>query len=122
MSELLPCPFCGKRPHLIEPDYGDFNWIVSCLHCVAIDMQDISKEGVIEKWNRRHYPPEVQQAMERMKPVAIKPKLLDEYHPDGRVYLITCENCKKEYKLIGFEFSDAIQHCGKCGQALKWSE
>lgn len=26
-------------------------------------------------------------------------------------------NCKQEYKLIGFEFSNAIQHCGKCGQA-----
>lgn len=66
----------------------------------------------------------IRKAVDRMKPVVIKPKLLDEYHPDGHVYLIKCENCKQEYKLIGFDFSNVIRHCGNCGQAylLDWGE
>lgn len=101
MSELLPCPFCGGDAYLA--DYVAWFEIY---------------------WNIRHYPPEVEKAVERMKPVVIKPILLDEYHPDGSVYLIECENCKQGYKIIGFEFSDEIQHCRKCGQAhlLDWDE
>ena len=118
MNELKPCPFCpdGKvRTFIGKREAGV---LCSCGASVLLPYGTYVSEDealcqCIKRWHTRHYPPEVQQAMERLKPVAIKPKLLDEYHPDGRVYLITCENCKKEYKLIGFEFSDAIQHCGK---------
>lgn len=106
MSELKPCPFCGKRPHLIEPDKGDFKWSVSCLHCVAIDMHDISKEGVIKKWNARHYPPEVEKAVERMKP---KKPLVDSFLRKR------CPNCSD----IINKTEDRYQ-CWYCGQALDW--
>lgn len=66
----------------------------------------------------------IRKALERMKPVVIKPEKTDEYHPDGSVYLIRCVNCKQEFKLIGFMFSSEIRHCPKCGQAqqMDWSE
>ena len=75
-------------------------------------------------WNDAMNNPEVKKALERMKPVVIKPEKTDEYHPDGSVYLIECENCKQGYKLIGFLFSSEIRHCPKCGQAylLDWDE
>lgn len=118
MSELKPCPFCGGKASLSEVSF--------CLELMQFICADCGTRFFMKDdiWNRRVYPPEVQQAIERMKPVVIKPKLLDEYHPDGSVYLIKCENCKQEYKLIGFEFSSEIQHCRKCGQAqlLDWDE
>lgn len=114
MQELKPCPFCGKRPHLIEPDEGDFKWSVSCLHCTAIDMYDISKEDVIEKWNTRHYPPEVEKAVERMNPE----KVIERWSQNGIEYgdCPTCI-CPVERK-----HWDDHQHCDRCGQALDWSE
>lgn len=118
MTELKPCPFCGGNVSLSEVSFCLELMQFECADCGTIfRMKD-------DIWNQRVYPPEVQQAVERMKPVIIKPKLLDEYHPDGSVYLIKCENCKQEYKLIGFEFSSEIQHCRKCGQAqlLDWDE
>lgn len=107
MSKLLPCPFCGKRPHLIEPDDGDFNWSVSCLHCVAIDMQDISKEGVIEKWNTRHYPPEVQQAVERMTPKPLKKEWTMECHCGAQVARIQnyCSHCGQRLNILSKPFA-----------------
>lgn len=123
MSELLRCPFCGStRLTTIGSES------IRCLDCLCTLYTPLpvykneSLDDLIERWNRRHYPPEVQKAVERMKPVVIKPKLLDEYNPDGYVHLIKCENCKQEYKIIGFDFSNVIRHCGTCGQAylLDW--
>ena len=119
--KLLLCPFCGKRPHLIEPDDGDFKWSVSCLHCVAIDMQDISKEGVVEKWNRRHYPPEIEKAVERMKPKKVIPEKVY-FAPKNRgAYFIRflCPTCRGiANRATNREFCNN----NGCGQALDWSE
>lgn len=118
MSELLPCPFCGKRPYLIEPDKGDFKWSVSCLHCVAIDMYDISKEGVVEKWNTRHYPPEVQQAVEMMKPKKITYDDSSLGKPGVPEFWIAyCPECNQP-----IDFNDTpFEFCRRCGQRLAWS-
>ena len=139
MTELKPCPFPGGESEEVQSE-----WLGLRHHTINFELGnkknskrhiflqvtgsaktfEEAKRIAYELWNTRHYPHEVQQAVDRMKPVVIKPKLLDEYHPDGSVYLIKCENCKQEYKLIGFEFSSEIQHCRKCGQAqlLDWDE
>ena len=75
-SELKRCPFCGGKAH-VKKDY------VECTTCGVFMVQTSFGKGdgihqVINRWNARHYPPEVQQAV---------------------------------------EISNAIQHCGKCGQA-----
>lgn len=119
MSELLPCPFCGGEVELVGINVQRQKMMFVCGKCNA---EVVLTDDV--EWNYRHYPPEVEKAVERMKPVVIKPEKTDEYHPDGSVYLIECENCKQEFKLIGFLFSSEIRHCPKCGQAqqMDWSE
>lgn len=67
MTELKPCPFCGKKAYLLEPDVSNQFWTVSCLFCVAIDITGPTEEQAISKWNTRHYPPEVMKAEGREK-------------------------------------------------------
>ena len=67
----------------------------------------------------------IRKALERMKPVSIKPEKTDEYHQSGdEFYLVRCPDCGKEFKLLGFKYSTDVRHCGCCGKAftLDWSE
>ena len=50
MSELKPCPFCGKEPH-IYASYG----LISCRNkeCIADATNGEATLGFIEHWNTR---------------------------------------------------------------------
>lgn len=55
MTELKPCPFCGKEPQ--GPHYDDLGtddeyYVISCPGCQLI-MYDVETEYVVENWNRR---------------------------------------------------------------------
>ena len=50
MSDLRPCPFCGKKAKLVRGGPG--NVFVQCQWCMA-STDDCSKERAIERWNRR---------------------------------------------------------------------
>lgn len=53
--ELLPCPFCGGRPHSTpESRQTRIAERVMCLDCNA----ELDGPGSIEQWNRRAQPPE----------------------------------------------------------------
>ena len=106
MTELKPCPFCGKKAYSLEPDVSNQFWTVSCLSCVAIDITGPTEEQAISKWNTRHYPPEVMQAMERMKP---KKTYL------GECLTHVCPECMAD---VGKYY----RFCHICGQALDWEE
>lgn len=119
MSELLPCPFCGGEVELVGINVQRQKMMFVCGKCNA---EVVLTDDV--EWNYRHYPPEVEKAVERMKPVVIKPEKTDEYHPCGdEFYLVRCPDCGKEFKLLGFKYSTDVRHCGCCGKAftLDWS-
>jgi Lar family restriction alleviation protein len=61
--ELLPCPFCGGKPHLFK-SRGPM-WLVQCLECgaeasSATDVQSVA----VEDWNRRTPAPGQGEAVE----------------------------------------------------------
>lgn len=64
-----------------------------------------ARERAYKAWNTRHYPPEVQQAVERMKPK--KPKKTGTYKAE-------C-HCGKDIIKRVHKF------CPDCGQAIDWS-
>ena len=113
MSELLPCPFCGGKVSLTEVSFCLELMQFECADCGTIfRMKD-------DIWNHRNYPHEVQQAIERMKPMKV-------IYDDSRLgkpgiteySLAICPSCRWAVK-----FEDtASKFCRKCGQALDWSE
>ena len=110
MTELLLCPFCGKKPQLLEPDDSNKLWSVSCLSCVSIDLEELTEERAIQKWNTRHYPQEVQQAIERMKPK----RPLNYKVCTSKQYFGTCPNCDD---IVSQDDDFCL-----CGQRLDWRE
>ena len=68
----------------------------------------------IEKWNTRHYPAEVQQAIARMKPM----KVINRWSQYGIEY----GDCPACIYPVERKFWDDHQHCDRCGQRLDWSE
>ena len=113
MTELLPCPFCGEKPALISPCESDHMWAISCSYC-CMELASVSKEEAVKRWNTRHYPPEVEKAVERMKPK----KVLDtryKYDDRGEMFFTArCPSCGDDI------FNNAL-FC-ECGQRLDWSE
>ncbi len=71
---INPCHVCGGKPHITATStIGGFFGMVSCMdehHTVQVRAEAKTLEEAealaIEKWNRRHYPPEVMKAVERM--------------------------------------------------------
>ena len=59
MTELKPCPFCGKSVELKHYQVNNDDWwYIACKECeIAVDPWTWgnyqSKEMAIEKWNRR---------------------------------------------------------------------
>lgn len=115
MSELLPCPFCGSTPYMQTLLQNDsFVYYIICTHCDSAGLRSFEKEKAIERWNTRHYPPEVEKAVERMKP---KKGVIrtDNFLEAECCYCPSCDT----YLEPPYEVSD---FCPECGQALDWSE
>ena len=58
MSELLPCPWCGKKPELAHYEtFDNDEWAVACVgECCEIQPATNSyftREQAIEAWNTR---------------------------------------------------------------------
>lgn len=74
MADILPCPFCGNNPRLVEPHQSDRSidgdtdeeeWL-SFIECDCLDMffvkgsacsQEDARTLVIAAWNRRPSQP-----------------------------------------------------------------
>ena len=50
---LLPCPFCGAVPRLLE---WAGSWVVECAECGVQTCLNMSKHFARRSWNRRHVP------------------------------------------------------------------
>lgn len=111
MSELLPCPFCGSTPYMQTLLQNDsFVYYIICTHCDSAGLRSFDKEKAIERWNTRRYPPEVEKAVERMKPMK----------PERRLDGWNCPRCEM-FQTHEWEV-DQPPFCWNCGQALDWSE
>lgn len=131
---LKPCPFCGGKAYLGDK-MATAMWTAYCGKCVAIEMHDVTRDGVINKWNTRHYPLEVMQAVERIKPftedaqkfrklhelverdAAMPPeKVITDTGPRGIKAFFICKACRTETITPHQDF------CQMCGQRLDWEE
>lgn len=116
MSELLPCPFPMEQKPVIEKIGNCYE--INCIEVrrgiyikvVVRVREDIGDEKMLtEIWNTRHYPPEVQQAVERMEPREIVKTNF------GTFDLVSCSGC-------GHVVSINAKFCSECGQNLDWRE
>jgi len=138
MSELKPCPFCGGNAIYVTGSYIG-GGIVKCKDCHAqtfivlfdclpaeefdelLDKKAFLKEKTIEKWNTRHYPQEVKQAVERMKPKKVIPEKVY-FAPKNRgAYFIRflCPTC---WGIANRATNREFCNNNGCGQALDWEE
>ena len=122
--ELKPCPFTGDIPSIktslsasqfIDGNYLEVHQCVFILpeYEIVTSIQtdgEVSVEDLaIRFWNTRVYPPEVQAAINRDKPI----KAIKEKQGGGWVWL--CGNCK------GYLTSETPESfCIECGQRLDW--
>lgn len=53
--ELKLCPFCGGEAKLIKTMNSEFYdvWYCKCQKCYVKTNEELNKNVVIEKWNRR---------------------------------------------------------------------
>lgn len=111
MSDLKPCPFCGGE---VKVDGGPDKSIF-CIRCRTFNFFDNDTERMIRKWNTRHYPPEVEKAVERRKPKKVLCKTVTDC---GFVYTeYRCPACKE---FLCSELPFCLND--RCGQALDWSD
>lgn len=110
-NELKPCPCCGGKAEMdIEYIGHDAFPMIQCQFCGLKLVWYSKEEGVlIEKWNARVYPEEVQAAIERAK--TVKPKVV----LDSTKGWLTCGSC-------GATVVGGHNYCCHCGQRLDWSE
>ncbi|MBS7327853.1 MAG: Lar family restriction alleviation protein [Oxalobacter sp.] len=124
-SKLLLCPFCGSEniEKKIQQNFpGVFTVIIGCADCPGNPIEvgkskDVVEQKAVERWNRRHYPPEVQQAVERMKPKKVTYDDSSLGKPGVPEFWIAhCPECKQP-----IDFNDTpFEFCRRCGQALDW--
>lgn len=117
MTDLKPCPFCGGEVKI----EGGAHKSIFCIRCRTFDFYDADTERMARKWNTRHYPPEVQQAVERMKPKKVIPEKVYWAPKNRRAYFIRflCPTCGGiANRATNREFCNN----NECGQALDWSE
>lgn len=50
--ELLPCPFCGEMPGLVEADHIECDWPGCPVHVYVDDIHE-DPRTVAERWNTR---------------------------------------------------------------------
>lgn len=102
-TELLPCPCCGGKAEMDIEYIGHLKLVWYS-----------KEEGVlIEKWNTRVYPAEVQAAIERDIPV--QPKLITATREDFDD-TFECLSCAKRFSSF-----DEFDFCPWCGQRLDWN-
>ena len=122
MTDLKPCPFCGGKVELhYAINYnGITEYYISCRSCCYMNFES-SIEKAVSKWNHRHYPPEIEKAVERMKPKKVIPEKVY-FAPKNRgAYFIRflCPTCRGiANRATNREFCNN----NGCGQALDWSE
>lgn len=99
-QELKPCPFCGKKPDVIEySSYGSIHYRVQCHACGTGTRSVLAKARLSILWNTRHSDPMLEELAEKVADHYCNDELLkemagalekakeylDEYRPHGHV-------------------------------------
>lgn len=125
MTEPKSCPVCGGKPHFNECSTleGNFCMVVcsdnyhSVLVSVTAETKEKAKELAIKKWNIRVYPPEVQKAVEMMRPKKVLNRDLRLAGHEHRYFLEgKCPTCGDRIR------DDRNKKLCDCGQRIDWSE
>ena len=126
-TDLKPCHVCGGKPRISGCGTLCGYWCMvthaEADHSVWISAEAETKEQAkalaIEKWNTRHYPPEVEKAVERMKP---KKVIRHQWSDNSKGFLAL--HCDYNCPVCDGELEDMVDFCPHegCGQALDWSE
>lgn len=53
MTEIKPCPFCGRQADYWEDNQYSDRHVIECLNCGAHKRSAYGYESVLEDWNRR---------------------------------------------------------------------
>ena len=108
-EKLLPCPFCGRAATLVKSKSKVNDYRIKCKSCGITTGWWYGKSDVIEVWNTRVYPPEVQAAIERDKP---KEPIIRASRCQQNYYCPNCDN----------DVSETYDCCSACGQRFNWRE
>ncbi|AYC99989.1 Lar family restriction alleviation protein [Neorhizobium sp. NCHU2750] len=57
-DNLLPCPFCGGEPLIIQSKHANKLWALHCKNCDAGPSASLGRDEAVETWNRRAPSPE----------------------------------------------------------------
>lgn len=56
MTEIKPCPFCGRQADYWEDNQYTDRHVIECLNCGAHKRSAYGYGAVLEGWNRRYDP------------------------------------------------------------------
>lgn len=96
MSELKPCPFCGRTPTV--EDCGEHTWFVKCQCGIVQDRLYHQRCDAVRNWNIRFNEPQMVSFREGDTRLYVDPDYLVELYRmvrrDEIVRVIRCKDCK----------------------------
>lgn len=101
MSELKPCPFCGRIP--IVDNCGDNRFFVRCKCGIAQDKLYGQRCNAVRRWNARRQQPE-----QKKGKWIVHPEVKNVY---GGTY-IECSQCGEKYVVRHMEDEKYCRNCG----------
>lgn len=113
-NELLPCPFCGGKAFLNKEWKETFGFFGECSECESSTYYSLSREEAVNAWNRRAYPDDVQEAIDKQ----VQKRVEVSRYINGRVWYF-CSECGEDAL---DEEGNPWFFCRYCGQALDWSD
>lgn len=112
MTELKPCPFCGRTPTV--DDCGEHRYFVRCKCGIAQDKLYAQKCDAVRRWNTR----KTEKRDIPVKPVETTDKAWG--IPSRQAVCPNCNYYLGHIAFLGDYKGKRITYCETCGQAIDW--